>query len=82
MTRKLSTLPPLAPAAALAGSAMPAVGPDSSRTLSCYSLTCTPKDAVSEPQVRYGRYTVNTALETEQQDLTGAAAPRDARRVE
>lgn len=75
MTWKLSTLPPLALAAALAGcatpdSAPPAAGPDSSRNPELLQPDLYPKGAVSEPQVRYGRYTlVNTAPETEQRDL-------------
>lgn len=75
MTSKLSTLSPLALAAALAGcvvheSAPPATGPDSSRNPELLQPDLYPKGAVSEPQVRYGRYTlVNTAPETEQRDL-------------
>lgn len=75
MTWKLSTLSPLALAAALAGciaheSAPPATGPDSSRNPELLQPDPYPKGAVSEPQVRYGRYTlVNTAPETEQRDL-------------
>ena len=75
MTWKLSTLSPLALAAALAGcvaheSAPPATGPDSSRNPELLQPDLYPKGAASEPQVRYGRYTlVNTAPETEQRDL-------------
>ncbi|KTT49666.1 pilus assembly protein PilL [Pseudomonas oryzihabitans] len=75
MTWKLSTLSPLALAAALAGcatpdTAPPAAGPDSSRNPELLQPDLYPKGAVSEPQVRYGRYTlVNTAPETEQRDL-------------
>jgi len=75
MTWKLSTLSPLALAAALAGCAMPdttppAVGHDSSRNPELLQPDLYPNGAVSEPQVRYGRYTlVNTAPETEQRDL-------------
>ncbi|WCE10145.1 PFGI-1 class ICE element type IV pilus protein PilL2 [Pseudomonas sp. JBR1] len=75
MTWKLFTLPPLALAAALAGcvaheSAPPATGPDSSRNPELLQPDLYPKGAASEPQVRYGRYTlVNTAPETEQRDL-------------
>ncbi|WP_323148572.1 TcpQ domain-containing protein [Pseudomonas oryzihabitans] len=75
MTWKLSTLSPLALAAALAGcvaheSAPPATGPDSSRNPELLQPDIYPKSAASEPQVRYGRYTlVNTAPETEQRDL-------------
>ncbi|MGF7239689.1 conjugative transfer region protein (TIGR03748 family) [Pseudomonas oryzihabitans] len=75
MTWKLSTLSPLAFAAALAGcvtheSAPPATGPDSSRNPELLQPDLYPKGAASEPQVRYGRYTlVNTAPETEQRDL-------------
>ncbi|WP_295460787.1 TcpQ domain-containing protein [uncultured Pseudomonas sp.] len=75
MTWKLYTLPPLALAAALAGcatpdTAPPAAGPDSSRNPELLQPDLYPKGAVSEPQVRYGRYTlVNTAPETEQRDL-------------
>lgn len=75
MTSKLSTLSPLALAAALAGcvvheSAPPATGPDSSRNPELLHPDLYPKGAVSEPQVRYGRYTlVSTAPKTEQQDL-------------
>ncbi|APQ10989.1 pilus assembly protein PilL [Pseudomonas oryzihabitans] len=75
MTWKLSTLPPLALGAALAGCATPdiappAAAPDSSRNPELLQPDLYPKGAVSEPQVRYGRYTlVNTAPETEQRDL-------------
>lgn len=75
MIWKLSTLSPLALAAALAGcatpdTAPPAAGPDSSRNPELLQPDLYPKGAVSEPQVRYGRYTlVNTAPETEQRDL-------------
>ncbi len=75
MTWKLSTLSPLALAAALAGcathdAAPPPAGPDSSRNPELLQPDLYPKGAVSEPQVRYGRYTlVNTAPETEQRDL-------------
>lgn len=75
MTWKLSTLSPLALTAALAGcvaheSAPPATGPDSSRNPELLQPDLYPKGAASEPQVRYGRYTlVNTAPETEQRDL-------------
>lgn len=75
MTWKLSTLPPLALAAVLAGcatpdTAPPAAGSDSSRNPELLQPDLYPKGAVSEPQVRYGRYTlVNTAPETEQRDL-------------
>lgn len=75
MTWKLSTLSPLALAAALAGcvaheSAPPATGPDSSRNPELLQPDLYPKGAASEPQVRYGRYTLaNTAPETEQRDL-------------
>jgi len=75
MTWKLSTLPPLALAAVLAGCATPdtapsAVGPDSSRNPELLQPDLYPNGAVSEPQVRYGRYTlVNTAPESEQRDL-------------
>jgi type IV pili sensor histidine kinase/response regulator len=75
MTWKLSTLSPLALAAALAGcvaheSAPPATGPDSSRNPELLQPDLYPKGAATEPQVRYGRYTlVNTAPETEQRDL-------------
>ena len=75
MIWKLSTLSPLALAAVLAGcvaheSAPPATGPDSSRNPELLQPDLYPKGAASEPQVRYGRYTlVNTAPETEQRDL-------------
>ena len=75
MIWKLTTLSPLAFAVALAGCAQQepapsAPGPDSSRNPELLQPDLYPKDAVSEPQVRYGRYTlVNTAPETEQRDL-------------
>ncbi|WP_338544684.1 TcpQ domain-containing protein [Pseudomonas benzopyrenica] len=75
MIWKLTTLSPLAFAVALAGCAQQepapsAPGPDSSRNPELLQPDLYPKGAVSEPQVRYGRYTlVNTAPETEQRDL-------------
>lgn len=45
-------------------------GPDSSRNPELLQPDRYPKGAVSEPQAHYDRYTVNTAPETEQQDLT------------
>lgn len=75
MIWKLNTLSPLAFAVALAGCAQQvpapsAPGPDSSRNPELLQPDLYPKGAVSEPQVRYGRYTlVNTAPETEQRDL-------------
>ncbi|MGM3426001.1 MULTISPECIES: TcpQ domain-containing protein [Pseudomonas] len=75
MIWKLNTLSPLALAVALAGCAQQepapsAPGPDSSRNPELLQPDLYPKGAVSEPQVRYGRYTlVNTAPETEQRDL-------------
>ncbi|WP_145012782.1 TcpQ domain-containing protein [Pseudomonas oryzihabitans] len=75
MIWKLNTLSPLAFAIALAGCAQQeptpsAPGPDSSRNPELLQPDLYPKGAVSEPQVRYGRYTlVNTAPETEQRDL-------------
>lgn len=75
MIWKLITLSPLAFAVALAGCAQQepaqsAPGPDSSRNSELLQPDLYPKGAVSEPQVRYGRYTlVNTAPETEQRDL-------------
>ncbi|GAC1038716.1 TcpQ domain-containing protein [Pseudomonas sp. No.117] len=75
MIWKLTTLSPLAFALALAGCAQQepapsAPGPDSSRNPELLQPDLYPKGAVSEPQVRYGRYTlVNTAPETEQRDL-------------
>lgn len=75
MIWKLNTLAPLAFAVALAGCAQQepapsAPGPDSSRNPELLQPDLYPKGAVSEPQVRYGRYTlVNTAPEIEQRDL-------------
>ncbi|SEO97894.1 TcpQ domain-containing protein [Pseudomonas sp. Snoq117.2] len=75
MIWKLTTLSPLAFAVALAGCAQQepapsAPGPDSSRNPELLQPDLYPKGAASEPQVRYGRYTlVNTAPETEQRDL-------------
>lgn len=75
MIWKLTTLSPLAFAVALAGCAQQepapsAPAPDSSRNPELLQPDLYPKGAVSEPQVRYGRYTlVNTAPETEQRDL-------------
>ncbi|MDT3717891.1 TcpQ domain-containing protein [Pseudomonas oryzihabitans] len=75
MIWKLTTLSPLAFAVALVGCAQQepapsAPGPDSSRNPELLQPDLYPKGAVSEPQVRYGRYTlVNTAPETEQRDL-------------